>query len=346
VDTLTQAVLGAACGQVAVGHRLGRRALGWGAVGGIIPDLDTLVIPALGPLAEFQYHRGLTHALWFGPLVGPVLGHAAWRWHARRRRRAGKPPVSGPAPWIALFVLALVTHPLLDLFTSYGTQLLWPFSRHRFAIDAVAIVDPFYTVPLAVTLLFGLTLPRHPRRARIAAALGLAATTAFLLYGWRLNLRAEAEARRQLQAAGPRADVRAYPTLLQPWLRRVVARHDGQVSVGMLSLWRPHPIAWRSFRPGEGPGIDAVRATPEGRLFQWFAMGQTAARLLPSPAGQTVEIEDLRYGYGDEPSEGLWGIRAQVDAQGRVRGPVERFNRRPAAFAPALARLWRAAFPS
>src|SRR5919106_876172 len=145
MDPVTQGVLGAAFGQAAFAHRLGRRAVGWGALGGLAPDLDLLVIPALGPLAEFRYHRGLTHALWFGPVVGSLLGWAVWRWHARRGREGGE----GPGPWIGLFVLALFTHPLLDLFTTYGTQLLWPFSRHRFAIDAVAILDPLYTVPLA-----------------------------------------------------------------------------------------------------------------------------------------------------------------------------------------------------
>ena len=38
-----------------------------------------------GPLAEWRHHRGVTHSLWFGPLVGPAVAlhtgetlHATW----------------------------------------------------------------------------------------------------------------------------------------------------------------------------------------------------------------------------------------------------------------------------
>ena len=74
MDTVTQALLGAAVGQACFSHRLGRRAVVWGAVGGILPDLDVLTIAVEGPFAEFKYHRGITHSLWFGPVVGPALG--------------------------------------------------------------------------------------------------------------------------------------------------------------------------------------------------------------------------------------------------------------------------------
>jgi inner membrane protein len=341
VDTLTQGLLGAACGQAFFARRLGRRALVWGAVGGLLPDLDMAVIPVLGPLAEFRYHRSLTHSLFFAPVVGPALGYVLWR----RARRRNDEPRGTLRDWILLMIVALVTHPLLDWFTTYGTQLLWPFSRHRFALDGVAIIDPLYSVPLALALAL-FRVGHDPVRAQRAAALALSFTTAFLFYGVWLNGRAEAEAARQLAvASSPGAwRVDAYPTLLQPWLRRVVARADTQVQVGLLSLWAPRPVAWKGFRQPSHPAIDAARQTEDGRLFEWFTGGQNAARVTHCAAGTCVEIEDLRYGYGGEPDQGLWGVRLALGADGRPLDTGERFNRRPPPAGAVLRMLWRETF--
>jgi inner membrane protein len=60
VDTATQALLGAVVGQAGFSHKLGRRALGWGALGGLLPDLDVLANLTHGPFGEFLHHRGLS----------------------------------------------------------------------------------------------------------------------------------------------------------------------------------------------------------------------------------------------------------------------------------------------
>ncbi len=344
MDTITQGLLGAACGQALYGKTLGRRALVWGAVGGLIPDLDMAVIPLLGPLAEFRYHRSLTHSLWFGPVVGVALGYAAHWLGARRRSPDGAGPLSA---WIGLYIVSLFTHPLLDLFTSYGTQLAWPFSHHRFALDAVPILDPFYSLLLVAALLIGGAQRERPALAARVAWSALGLSTAYLFYGLLLNRQAESTAHSQLAREGVlRAELRSYPTLLQPWLRRIVVRvpADGEVRVGFLSLLTARPIVWQRFRPADGPLVLALRETPEGRLFEWFAMGETAARLTETGSGVVVEIEDLRYGYGEQPDEGLWGIRGSFDGDRKPVGSVERYTRQPRGVARALALLWRSTF--
>lgn len=357
MDTLTQGLLGATCGQAFYGHRLGwRRATFWGAVLGSVPDLDVLVIPLTGPLGEFRYHRALTHSLWFGLLAGVVLGWMLWR---ATTRRARAPVGSGPrletgtlADWIGLAVLAVVTHPLLDLFTTYGTLLLWPWPQ-RFALDAVAILDPFYSLQLLLALVLGWRWHSLPQRGALVALAALISSTTFLFYGLGLNERAAHEGHRQLApSAGPGLRVQAYPTLLQPWLRRLVARDGRRVQVGLLSLWQPHTIAWRSFEVSDDERLAQAQDTPDGRLFLWFAQGQVSGRVLEAPTGPhwpsgataCVEFDDLRYGYGADPELGLWGIRLCLDAEGRQVGVAERFNRRPAGVPATLARLWQATF--
>jgi inner membrane protein len=341
MDPPTHGLLGAVIGQAFFGRSLGRRALAAGAVGAMLPDVD-IVMNATGPMGEWLYHRGLTHALWLQPVAGGLLGTAAWRW---RRRR--DPEHAGPlAHWRWLFVLTLLSHPLLDLCTSYGTVLFAPFSDRRFAIDAVAIIDPVYSLLLAGALAIGLFTSPASRVARVSAAAALLLSTTYLAYGLRLNREAEARARAELVEAGVQgAEVRAYPTLLQLYLRRLVARSGDEIRVGWLSLWSPRPIEWQSFRQARDTLVDEARRTREGRLFEWFAAGQTAAALIEMPGGRVVEIDDLRYGFPPEPRRGLWGIRVRFDEDGRVRAPVERVNRSLPEPAPALLRrIWRETF--
>jgi inner membrane protein len=295
------------------------------------PDLD-VVMNATGPMGEWLWHRGFTHALWFGPVLGPALGWLLWRWKGGRRR-----------DWIGLAILALFTHPLLDVFTSYGTQLLAPFSRRRFALDAVGIIDPAYTVLLGAAVAVGLRRGIGSKTARLAAAIALGLSSAYLLTGLEVNRRAEAFARAQLRDEGvPRARVDAYPTVLQLPLRRVVAREGDAVQVGWWSLLAPKPIVWTRFEVADGPYVEAAKGTWEAGVLEWFAMGQTATRLEMTDDGAIVEIDDLRYGLPGHPRDGLWGVRVRLNVGGEPVGPAERFNRSPrAAPQELLGQLWR-----
>lgn len=320
MDTVTQALLGATVARAAVGERLGARARAWGAAAGVLPDVDMAFLALGDPLAEFRHHRGVTHSVLFAPLVAPVLAALVLRGE-RARGRGGS-----YADWLRVMFLALFTHPLLDVFTSYGTQLLWPLSRHRFAVDAVAILDPFYTVMLLPAALLSGDVAGRGRRW---AAAGVAASTLYLGYGAWLNGRAEAQAAADLRSRGIEARVRAYPTLLQPWVRRVVARSGDRVHVGHVSTLSGGRAPWAAFTEPADPRIDAVRATADGALFEWFAAGQTTGRVVEG--GRAVEVEDLRYGGpAGPPDHGLWGIRMSLGPDGQPAGRAARFNRRPA----------------
>ncbi len=352
MDTATQALLGATIAQAGFRHRLGGRALWWGAAGGLLPDLDVVAVATHGPFGEMLYHRGFTHSLWFGPVVGPLLGWAVWQHYARRRHRRaerGTPAPPGPDPgaagarraWMGLFVLALVTHPLLDVFTVYGTQLFAPFSRERFAVNAVAIIDPLYTTLLLAALVAGRWLSDARRRGVAVAALAL--SSAYVLYGFAVNARAEESLVRQLEADGMTdVRVRAYPTIFQPYLRRFVARTPDEVAVGLWTDLAPERAVWQSFTPARDPLIDKLRETWEGELFTWFAMDEISARVIRTRDRIVVEIDDLRYGVSGPPDHGMWGIRAAFDHRGRQLGSVVRFSRpRIARSDSLLPALWR-----
>jgi len=303
----------------------------------MVPDVDVLMVPLLGGLAEWRYHRVATHSLLVLPFVGVALGWLLWRRHVR----AGGDENTKWA-WIALAVSTLLAHPLADAFTTYGTVLLWPWPR-RFAWDAVPIVDFIFTGSLVLALLAGWIWRARERVARLAAVAALVFLAAYEAYGLRLNRRAEAEARRQAEVLKAHPDsVRAYPVLALPWLRRVVVRQGDNVAVGWISTWRPGLILFHRLKVAVGSSVDAAHRLEPVHMFEWFAMGQTVA-MFDAQQG-VLEIDDLRYGFPNDAQHGLWGVRVRLDAQNAPAGGVERVRRPRPQARGMLGWLWRATF--
>ena len=251
------------------------------------------------------------------------------------------------ASWMGLFVLAFLSQPFLDVFTTYGTQLLTPFSNKRFALDAVPIIDPFYSLILIAALVVWIrTSPgRRARVGRRAAAVALVLSTSYLFYGLWLNERAEREVRRQLAEDGiSGAQVHVYPTIFQVYLRRVVARLDNEVLVGMITMWKPGQVRWHRFTIPEHPMIDELAETNGGRIFVWFAAGEVVPRVIELDDGYLVELDDLRYGFFQEPDQGIWGVRGKFDRNGNLQGEVVRFQRHFEVGMETFVNLWRASF--
>ncbi len=328
MEPITQALLGAATAELVVGRELHGRALGWGAAIGLSPDLDVLLGGLHNGYGEWLYHRGTTHSLWFGFVMGPLLGWILWRW------RDGGTGQSLPA-WIKLAIVALVTHPLLDGFTPYGTQLFAPFFRDRFAWNGVAIVDPFYSLVLAagVACAAARSWPEARRRRSLLLCLGL--STSYLIGGLGVNRWVENDLRRVLanpvlsEGGGAIERVRAYPTIFQPWLRSFVLRTPDTVFVGLHSWMEAGCPAWRVHRrPDPSPTIRALTSTWEGELLAWFADGDTATYVHSEPNGLTrVRIEDVRYSWASPDARGMWGLEARIDTNGQIVGSIDRLTR-------------------
>ncbi len=317
MDSITQALLGATIAEAGFRRKLGGRAVVWGAFCGIAPDLD--LVAAFGSeWNELLHHRGVSHSLLALTAAAPLLGALAWRWPGKKQ--------GSVAGWIHLTFWALITHPLLDACTAYGTQLLAPLSTERFAIDAVAIVDLAYTLPLLIAVLRAWRGRDRQRSARFAAGV-LVLTTAYLGFGFAQSQRAIAWAEEDLRALEfPSVETRALPTLGNLFVFRVVAR-DGQGSyrAAIVSLSAPRRLRWRAIRDDVDPLVDRARATDGGRIFDWFAMGFARADLIHEDHGFTVRLSDLRYGSMIDLSRSMWGADARFGLEGHLLG-VERWS--------------------
>ncbi len=148
MDSITQALLGASVQGAMLGRWQGRKALAYGAVLGTLPDLD-VVIDYGDAVANMTYHRGFSHSLFVLSIVAVLL-----TWLIRRFRPDER--YSGTRLFLTVW-LVLVTHVLLDAFTSYGTQLLWPLTTPPIAWSSIFIIDPLYSVPLLIAVLAGIT---------------------------------------------------------------------------------------------------------------------------------------------------------------------------------------------
>jgi inner membrane protein len=322
MEPITQALLGATTAELVAGQRLRGRAMGWGAIIGMSPDLDVLLAPLHDGYGEWLYHRGTTHSLWFGFVVGPLLGWILWRWRDQGREHLLR-------AWIGLATAALVTHPLLDGFTPYGTQLFAPFWRERFAWNGVAIVDPLYSIILVLGVAGIASRRRAEAAKKRALILSLVLSTSYLLAGFLVNRWVENDLRRVLAETAPDITrIRAYPTIFQPWLRSLVVRTPNTVYVGLHSWWDWGCPSWRVHPwPTQDPGLAALRSTWQAELLEWFADGDIGIFVSPTASGRRIRIEDLRYSWSSPKGRGMWGVQAIVDETNQIVGPIERLDR-------------------
>lgn len=144
MDSLTQIALGIATAEWVAGKKLGNKTFLYGAILGTIPDLDIVLGKFLSDVDGVAIHRGLSHSLLFFMFLAPVLGWAIATFEKNKINVKSA---------ILLSFWCLFTHVLLDLFTSWGTQILWPLD-YRFALKTIFVIDPLYTLPLLISLFF------------------------------------------------------------------------------------------------------------------------------------------------------------------------------------------------
>lgn len=285
MDSLTQVTLGAAVGVAAMGRRTAPwKAALWGGLAGTLPDLDVFIDHG-DPILNMVLHRAETHApFWltlfslpFAALVARIQGE----WHQWRRW------------WLALW-LVLVTHPLLDAMTVYGTQLALPWSDRPYGVGSIFIIDPLYTLPLLAGV-FAVLVARGSRRGHVLNAAGLLLSCAYLAWGVAAQQHVERLARAELARQGIEAQrLLVTPTAFNTVLWRIVAMEaGGDYHEAYRSLLDEGPgIAFRRFDGGaalatELMTIDGVRRIAAfSRGF--YKLGERDGSL---------RVTDLRMGY-------------------------------------------------
>jgi len=333
MDSVTQIVLGSTVAALAVpaGHR--RRALVAGALLGTLPDLDTLPLLFLSntdAVARMTEHRGFSHSL----LVLPFVGLFLW-WLLRR---FWQPVRAAAQPWFWAIQLALITHPILDAFTVYGTQLLWPYPTPPVMWASIWIVDPLYTLPLLAGCIVAWRAGAAPRGRRWLAA-GLLLSSAYLAWSLVAKTLVERAAAESLAALGladaPRFSV---PLPMNTLLWQVIAMTPDGYVIGERSLVADRqPMSLRAY-PSDTRALEQARATvPAVARLAWFNHGFMRAHV--DAEGRLI-VADLR--MGQEPHYTFQFVVAQRDKNGSWQAIRPERLATPAIVTPTqLKALWQ-----
>ncbi len=324
MDSLTQMALGAAVSVAVMGRRTATwKAAAWGAVAGTLPDLD-VVIDHGDAVLNMVRHRAESHSLFYLTLLAPLLAWVVARVHGDLTQFKRW--------WLALW-LVLVTHPLLDNMTVYGTQLLMPFTDHPFAVSSVFIIDPTYTLPLIVGVIAALRLKSG--RGLRWNAVALAFSTAYL--GWSVVAQHHVTtiARASMPEPGIPADhLLVTPSPFNTVLWRLVATTPDQYFEGYYSLLDPEPtVRWTAHPRGAdliAQHGDADATKRIAAFSQGFFKMQTSA----NPGH--VLLTDLR--MGQEPT---YSFSFDLGQPGDVgTAPIQQLSMR-ADIGKALPWLWQ-----
>ncbi len=312
MDSFTQIALGAAVGEATLGRKVGNKAVLWGAVGGLIPDLDILAAPFLDAVERFTYHRSLSHSFLFALLASPLLGYMVSRIHRRAE--------ASWRDWSLLFLLTLGTHWMLDSLTTYGTQVFWPFSDTRVAFDSIFIVDLFYSIPLLAAVITILFLRSGSRARSVVVATGLAVTTLYLVAGLGSKYAAERVFERELV----RQDItyESYITTPTPTnivLWRLTARSGGGYYTGFYSVLDDSEHVELRYVPGNHHLIDGIRGEWAVDRLVWFSRGYYSV----SEADGELHFNNLIFGNLNAPgqqaaSDWVFSFRITPGADGLV----------------------------
>lgn len=298
MDPLTHVLLGASFGYATFEKKLGRTAAWVGGLAAFIPDADVFIRSKADPLLAIEYHRHFTHALPFAPFGAAIVAVIALVPRTHRSRFF--------ALW-SCATLAYFSHCLLDAATSYGTQLLWPFSNQRFGWDFISIIDPLFTLTLIVALVCALV-----RKRTGAAKIGLVFAIAYIGFGVVQHTRAVAAQESLAESRGHvREKFEMMPTVGNNVVWRSLYRHEGNIHSDRIRVGWFSKAAVREGSSLPMIQLDDLSAAERARnahrsfeRFAWFSDGWVAR----NPDDARV-LGDMRYSLSAQAFDPIWGIR-------------------------------------
>lgn len=304
MDPLTQGVLGAVASQQQAKPKFFVAASILGFLSGMAPDLDIFIRSSADPMLALEYHRHFTHSLIFIP-IGSAL--CALFFFMLFARRVG---MSFRQTYFYCF-LGYATHGLLDACTSYGTQLLWPFSDMRVAWNTVSVIDPLFTLPLLLLSLLAVL-----RRQRTYAIIALMWVVFYAGFGVVQRERAEAFGLDIALSRGHQpVTLEVKPSFANLLVWKVVYRTETDFYVDAVRTG----FSYRHYPGSHLPFLNIDASFPwlekhsqqakDIERFRWFSNGYIA--LSPFHPDRII---DIRYSLIPNDIKGLWGIELNQDA--------------------------------
>lgn len=284
MDSVTQIALGASVAAVCVPKEHRRKAALMGAALGTLPDLD-VYIDYGSAVSNFTLHRGFSHSL----IVLAPFSVLLWSILKQYSRVIKEMPTA----WFWAICLPLITHPLLDAHTAYGTQLLWPLAFTPTMWSTIFIIDPLYTLPMLIALITVLIAPRS-MATRKTLVLGLTLSTIYLGWSWVAKYQVHQHVYRSPEVDPSEVKIFTTPTPFNTLMWRIVVLDDDEYLEGYYHFLYPDTIKFNRHQINQ-PLLNEGNAIASVKQLQWFADSFNRADVID---GYLV-ISDLRMGFED-----------------------------------------------
>ena len=235
---------------------------------------------------------------WFLLALFVGLGLAWFLWSGYIRKEL-QPVEASWRQWTLLFFISIFTHPVLDCFTVYGTQLFQPFSDYRVSFDNISVADPAYTIPLLLGVLVASLLARHKKARRIANWTGIALSSAYMAFTFYHKTEFNRIFEKSLASEG--IEYQRYmsgPTILNNFLWLGVAEGDTAYYHGYYSFFDKEPRVTKfSVIPKNHDWVASHEDERTMRILKWFSKGYY--NVIRRKDGR-LQLNDLRYGSFEE----------------------------------------------
>lgn len=311
MDTVTTTLAGTLIAQAGFRQRMGRVATVALTVSAAVPDLDA--VPRLGDMAYYlSHHRGITHSFVGGLILALLLAAIFYRFSSYKHY----------GRLVGICYLGILSHIVLDLFTSYGTRILLPFSSQRIAWDSLFIIDIFVSGIIIGGILLAYSFkPYSIRIGRTALAL----LASYILLAVGSHAMAVARLRSQVERGGlPAIRLAAFPMPFGPlrW-SGVVATHEATYH-SVFSLLDGQDRPFRVYRQPRDTSL-LLRAEEHDVvvLFRWFARFPVVS-VRQDGGGTVVEYFDLQFGQIEGRRPFLLEVVFDQDGKPRFAGFARR----------------------
>ncbi|WP_417443892.1 metal-dependent hydrolase [Joostella sp.] len=307
MDSLTQIVLGAAVGEAVLGKKIGNKAMLYGAIAGTIPDFDVLASNFTDTVTALEMHRGFTHSILFSVIFAPIFGWLVSRYESYKDFKG----------WSLLFFWGFLTHPLLDAFTTWGTQLFWPF-EYRVAFKSIFVIDPLYTVPFIGFLVLTMFQKRTTKKRRFYNKMGLIISTSYLALSLLLKWVSYAkfkEALAEQNISYSEIDTRPSPLNTILWNANVAT--EDAFLLGSYSLFDSQPITFNSRPKNHELIATIIEKDKMQRMIKiskgWYSITEHENDLF---------FNDLRFGLmsmDPDAQDFVFQYKIETDPNGRLK---------------------------
>lgn len=253
-----------------------------------LPDIDSLMNIFGDPFFVIKHHRGITHSLLVAPVLAFLPAIVAYR-------------VSSVKNLKLLWIMALVgvsLHIFFDVITTFGTQLFAPLSAERYSLDWMFIIDPLFTLILAMLLFLGKRSATHKKTYALAGGIFVVSYLLVEMVSHQVALQKVTDAARHRGLTAERISALPQPLSIFRWMGLVQTR-DAVYRTFLNVVDDPRELVLAEFPQARDPFVERALRTEEATWFMKFAR-HPWIQSLPAEGSQRIEFHDMQFSFDPE----------------------------------------------